>query len=88
MIDKAEMLIAIGYIAGIFSTIIVGAVAVLFESKGKTPEWISIPNEHEEGHWICPDCGADVSFYELRNNYCSEFGIKINWRKIDSEKSI
>ena len=72
MIEPAETLIAIGYIAGMFSAIIAGAVAVAFHSKGKEPEWVDIPDKHNAGHWICPDCGTDVSFYELRNNFCSE----------------
>ena len=83
MINPAETLIAIGYIAGLFSTIIAGAVAVAFHSRGKEPEWVDIPSKHNDGHWICPECGMDVSFYEQRNNFCSECGTKIDWRKID-----
>lgn len=79
MIDPAETLIAIGYIAGMFSTIIAGAVAVAFHSRGKEPEWVDIPDKHNDGHWICPDCGTDVSFYEVRSNFCSECGTKIDW---------
>ena len=83
MIEPAETLIAIGYIAGIFSMVIAAAVAVAFHSRGKAPEWVDIPDKHNTGHWICPDCGTDVSFYELRNNFCSECGTKIDWRKIN-----
>lgn len=83
MIEPAETLIAIGYIAGMFSAIIAGAVAVAFYSRGKKPEWVDVPDKHNAGHWICPQCGTDVSFYELRNKFCSECGTKIDWRKID-----
>lgn len=88
MINTAVQIFSIGYISGMFTVIIVSAVAVAFASKGKQPEWVDISDKYDDGHWICPDCGADVSFYEQRNNYCSECGTKIDWRKINGESSI
>ena len=84
MIEPAGTVFAIGFVAGIFWAFLIGLVATACERvNGKEPEFVEIHNDHEDGHWICPRCGQDVSFYEWRNNYCSDCGQKIDWRRID-----
>ena len=88
LIDPAAQIFATGIIIGIFLTLMVVSIPFVFEIKGKEPEFVDIHNEHEDGHWICPRCGQDVSFYEWKNNYCSDCGQKIDWRKINGKVSV
>ena len=88
MIDPTAIVFIVGYIVGMFASLVLVAVAVSMCSKGKEPEFVEIKDKCGEGHYICPICGMDVSFYKERNLYCSECGQKIDWRKVDGKDSV
>ena len=87
MIEPVETVYAIGYISGMFSMVIAGAVAVVINSKGKRPKYIESRDKYDEGYWECPDCGNAVGYYDIREHYCSECGTKIDWSE-NNGKSI
>ena len=88
MIEPAEIVFAIGYIVGIFSMIIAGAVAAAINSNGKEPKYVKCTGKYDDGYWQCPDCGTGVGYYDLKDDYCPGCGTKIDWRKIKCAKEI
>ena len=68
MINPVGQIFSIGIIVGIFLVVLLGSMVIVFDSNGKEPEFVEMHNENEEGHWICPRCGQDVSFYEWRKH--------------------
>ncbi len=90
MIEPAEILLEIGYIAGMFSTIIIGAVAVILNSKGEKTiamepvcksayggEGIEV--EEDERYYLCPICEGTVGAFSIYHNYCPKCGQAIDW---------
>ena len=74
-----------GYIVGMIALVFPALLLVNNCWNGKEPEFVEIRDNNGNGHWICPICGEDVSFYEDRNNFCSACGQKIDWRKVQHE---
>ena len=45
----------------------------------KKPVFVEYTDKHEDGGWVCPVCGGTVGVYVLRDNWCSDCGMKIDW---------
>ena len=45
----------------------------------KKPVFKESTDKHEDGCWTCPVCGGTVGVYDLRDNWCSDCGMKIDW---------
>ena len=73
-----------GYVAGMITWMIIAvivAVVAYYRSKPRKPYYKKPVDEYDDGHWICPRCGAGVGYYDIEDKYCSECGQKIDWRK-------
>ena len=72
-----------GYAAGMITSIIIvliAAVAVYCMAGPRKPYYRK-PEEDEEATYACPRCGGTVGVYDMEDNYCSDCGQKIDWRK-------
>ena len=55
------------------------AIKALEKQIPKKPVFKESTDKHEDGCWTCPVCGGTIGVYDLRDNWCSDCGIKIDW---------
>ena len=81
--NNEQLMYIAGYAAGMIVSLIIAiikAVAVYCMFKAKKPYYRK-PEEDEDATYICPRCGGTVGWYDIEEDYCSDCGQKIDWRK-------
>lgn len=81
MINDIRFAYICGYLSGAITFAVIASVAVLLSRKGKRSFYRNHVDEYDDGHWICPRCGAGVGWCDMEDKYCSDCGQKIDWRK-------
>lgn len=81
MINDIQFTYICGYLSGIITWIIITAAAVWLGRKGERPYYRKPKDQDEDISYACPRCGGTVGIYDMEDNYCSDCGQKIDWRK-------